>query len=179
MLSLGLIRSPRFYLRALSTLFTGNKMKLSRTVDYAVRATVHLAKSETESPIPCSQLANEGNMPERFLLQILRSLVNHGILRSTRGVDGGYVLLKKPDEISLLDVIEAIEGPMNTNQEVGDGMPDDLGSKFRQAIEQVTLTNRQLLQNIKISSLIPSPPADAGPASPEHVDPEDSPGPSS
>ena len=65
-------------------------MKLSRTVAYAVRATLQLAQLEADGPVPCSKLANEGKMPERFLLQILRNLVTHGILRSTRGVDGGY-----------------------------------------------------------------------------------------
>ena len=59
-------------------------MKLSRTVAYAVRATLQLAQLEADGPVPCSKLANEGKMPERFLLQILRNLVTHGILRSTR-----------------------------------------------------------------------------------------------
>jgi len=51
-------------------------------------------------------------MPERFLLQVLRSLVNHGILVSTRGVDGGYRLSRPASEITLLDVIEATDGPI-------------------------------------------------------------------
>ena len=99
-------------------------MKLSRTVAYAVRATLQLAKSDSTTPVPCSQLAAEGKMPERFLLQILRNLVTHGILRSTRGVDGGYSLVRSPDEVSLLEVIEAIEGPLNTGEPVDEGMSD-------------------------------------------------------
>ncbi len=83
-------------------------MKLSRTVAYALQATMQLAVSDSDTPVPCSQIAAKGEMPERFLLQVLRSLVNHGVLRSTRGVDGGYMLIRSPDEISLLDVIEAI-----------------------------------------------------------------------
>ena len=47
--------------------------------------------------------------PERFLLQVLRSLVTHGILRSARGVDGGYSLTRPPEEVSVLEVIEAID----------------------------------------------------------------------
>ena len=76
-------------------------MKLSRTVSYAVRATLQLAQLQAHGPIPCSRLAADGKMPERFLLQILRNLVTHGILRSTRGVDGGYALVRPADEISL------------------------------------------------------------------------------
>ncbi len=87
-------------------------MKLSRTVAYAVQATLQLAQAPATVPIPCSKLAHDGQMPERFLLQILRNLVTHGILQSTRGVDGGYRLERSPREISLLDVIEAIDGPM-------------------------------------------------------------------
>src|ERR1700680_2225111 len=88
-------------------------MKLSRTVAYAIHATLQLAQSKSGVPVPCSRLATEGHMPERFLLQILRHLVTHGILHSTRGVDGGYALERKPEEISLLDVIEAIDGPLS------------------------------------------------------------------
>jgi hypothetical protein len=58
-------------------------MKLSRTVAYALQATLLLAKDTSRMPVACSKLAVEGKMPERFLLQILRNLVNHGLLRST------------------------------------------------------------------------------------------------
>jgi Rrf2 family protein len=69
-------------------------VKLSRTASYALQAVLQLAQSDASGyPVPCSRLAAEGKMPERFLLQILRSLVTHGILGSTRGVDGGYVRL--------------------------------------------------------------------------------------
>src|SRR5689334_23809119 len=80
-------------------------MKLSRTVVYAVQATLQLAQADTNGPIPCSQIASDGNMPERFLLQILRHLVTNGIMQSTRGVDGGYSLDRRPEEISLPVVI--------------------------------------------------------------------------
>src|SRR5437762_13509127 len=100
-------------------------MKLSRTVSYAVRATLQLAQLEAHGPIPCSRLAADGKMPERFLLQILRNLVTHGILRSTRGVDGGYALVRAADEIALLEVIEAIEGRYDAALEAGDGLPEE------------------------------------------------------
>lgn len=51
-------------------------------------------------------------MPERFLLQVLRTLVNEGLLKSTRGVDGGYRLAKPASQISLLDIVEAVDGPI-------------------------------------------------------------------
>jgi Rrf2 family protein len=87
-------------------------LKLSRTVEYAVQALLLLARAIPGEPVPCSRLATIGGMPRRFLLQVLRSLVLHEIVNSTRGIDGGYSLARRPEEISLLDVYDAIEGPV-------------------------------------------------------------------
>ncbi|MFO0872067.1 MAG: Rrf2 family transcriptional regulator [Pirellulales bacterium] len=132
-------------------------MKLSRTVSYAVRATLELAKNESTAPVPCSRLAAAGDMPERFLLQILRSLVTHGILRSTRGVDGGYSLRRRPEEVSLLDVIEAIEGPLDAQGDRLDGMSGEVRNQLQNALRDVTATARQQLEAIKISQLLTPP----------------------
>ena len=132
-------------------------MKLSRTVAYAVRATLQLAKSDSTTPVPCSQLAAEGNMPERFLLQILRSLVTHGILRSTRGVDGGYSLVRSPNEVSLLEVIEAIEGPLSSGEPVTEGMSEDSQLRLHEALRSVTDQSRRQLEAIKLSQLLEPP----------------------
>src|SRR3954470_1345712 len=113
-------------------------MKLSRTVSYAVRATLQLAELSAQGPVPCSKLAAEGNMPERFLLQILRNLVTHGILRSTRGVDGGYSLIRNPAEVSLLELIEAIEGPLDGNDATLEGLPEESQGKLQDALRDVT-----------------------------------------
>lgn len=134
-------------------------MKLSRTVAYAVQATVQLAQSNSGVPIPCSRLAAEGRMPERFLLQILRHLVTHGVLRSTRGVDGGYALERKPEEISLLEVIEAIDGPLSAAlPETEDGKPSPSEARLQEALEQVTANVRRQLQSITLSDLLSSRP---------------------
>lgn len=99
-------------------------------------------------------------MPERFLLQILRNLVTHGILQSTRGVDGGYTLERPPEEISLLEVIEAIEGPIAPSVPVSEGLPTDSQQLLHKALEQVTSTAREQLAAIKLSQLmLPHPPS--------------------
>jgi Rrf2 family transcriptional regulator, cysteine metabolism repressor len=133
-------------------------MKLSRTVAYAIQATLQLAQSNSDNPVPCSQLAAEGHMPERFLLQILRHLVTHGILHSTRGVEGGYTLERKPEQVSLLDVIEAIEGPLTSALPAADGHAA-YEAKLRKALDQITCTVRQQLEAIKLSDLLPTPVA--------------------
>ena len=129
-------------------------MKLSRTAGYALQAALQLARTGSSAPVPCSQLAAEGQMPERFLLQILRNLVTHGILHSARGVDGGYRLERRPEEISLLEVIEAVDGPLCTSAPVAEGLPQASLAKLRQALEQVTTTARQQLSQIKLSCLL-------------------------
>ena len=129
-------------------------MKLSRTVTYAIQATLQLAESDSRTPVPCSKLASTGAMPERFLLQILRNLVNHGILQSTRGVDGGYSLLRSPDEISVLDVIEAIEGPMGDSTPPWDRPRDESQHRLEVALQEVTRTARKQLQAIKLSQIV-------------------------
>lgn len=129
-------------------------MKLSRTVSYALQATLQLAQADSQVPVPCSRLAAEGKMPERFLLQILRNLVAHGILGSTRGVEGGYTLERSPDEISLLEVIEAIEGPLISAVPVGEGLPEGSRTKLEQALAEVTALARRELEAVKLADLL-------------------------
>lgn len=132
-------------------------MKLSRTVSYALQATLQLAQSGSEEPIPCSKLAAAGKMPERFLLQILRNLVAHGVLQSTRGVEGGYMLQRPAKEISLLEVIEAIEGPLIASLPSGEGLPQGSHAKLERALNEITAFVRRQLQAIAISELLPEP----------------------
>jgi Rrf2 family protein len=132
-------------------------MKLSRTVTYALQATLQLARENPTEPVPCSRLAADGNMPERFLLQILRNLVNHGILRSTRGVEGGYSLQRPAHDISVLDIIEAIDGPMRDQPPVDEALSDQFAQRLRGELQRVTATARQQLQAIKLSQLIKPP----------------------
>jgi Rrf2 family protein len=94
-------------------------------------------------------------MPERFLLQILRNLVTHGILTSTRGVEGGYTLDRPPDQISLLEVIEAIDGPLGGEVAGGRGLPDETHRRLNEVLHEVTTLTRRELANIKLSNLLP------------------------
>jgi Rrf2 family transcriptional regulator, cysteine metabolism repressor len=129
-------------------------MKLSRTVTYALQATLQLAQAHHGEPVPCSRLAAEGGMPERFLLQILRGLVTHGILQSTRGVEGGYTLDRRPEDISVLDIIEAVDGPMNTRLPFAEGMAGESESRLREALCTIASTARKQLDDIKVAHLI-------------------------
>lgn len=130
-------------------------MKLSRTVGYALQATLQLAQADSDVPVPCSRLAAQGKMPERFLLQILRNLVAHGILQSTRGVEGGYTLGRAPEDVSVLEVIEAIDGPLASALPMSDGLPAETRAKLEAALADVTEMARTELVSVKLADLIP------------------------
>jgi Rrf2 family transcriptional regulator, cysteine metabolism repressor len=109
-------------------------------------------------------------MPERFLLQILRVLVTHGILRSTRGVDGGYALTKPADQISLLEVIEAIDGPLDSeSQNWVTETSQSADAKLHSALKEVTFQARRQLESIKLSQLLPPPDVPAAEATEPEV----------
>jgi Rrf2 family protein len=131
----------------------GLPMKVSRTVSYALQATLQLAEAEADHPVPCSKLASEGKMPERFLLQILRNLVAHGVLESTRGVDGGYTLRQSPLNVSLLDIIEAVDGPMVSSLPVAEGLQEQCRQKLEELLTQVNDEARTRLASIRLSDL--------------------------
>jgi len=93
-------------------------------------------------------------MPERFLLQILRKLVSHGILESTRGVEGGYSLGRSPQEISLLDLIEALGGPLTSTLPLHDRLPAESKLKLERALKGLAEYTRRELRAIKLSHLM-------------------------
>src|SRR3954465_10667643 len=98
-------------------------MRVSARVDYAVRALVQLAADESRMPVKAEHLARTQEIPPKFLLEILRQLKQKKLLVSRRGPDGGYVLARPADEISIADVIRAVEGPLATVRDVS---PADL-----------------------------------------------------
>jgi Rrf2 family protein len=130
-------------------------MRLSRASAYALGAVLQLSHAPAGMPIPCSQLAKFGQMPERFLLQVLRNLVNHGILISTRGVDGGYALARPLDEISLLQILEATEGPQVPIIPPLDAIPESSRESLQDVLRDVTASACQRMANVKLSSLQP------------------------
>src|SRR6202453_2690803 len=90
-------------------------MRLSKKGEYAVRALIEIGFESSLRPnnlIQISTVAQRTNIPEKFLEQILLALRNGGVLKSKRGVEGGYSLAKSPEEISLGEVIRLLDGPL-------------------------------------------------------------------
>lgn len=130
-------------------------MRMSRSTAYAIGAVLQLTDTIPGRPVPCSQLAKAGAMPERFLLQILRNLVNHGMLKSTRGVDGGYSLTRPLSEISLLQIFEATEGPQTASLPPLDSLPETSQVKLLGVLSEISATVSKNMSQVKLSDLAP------------------------
>ena len=91
-------------------------MKISTTVGYAIAALLDLARHRSDAPLPTSAIASGTDMPERYLLQIMKKLKDADLVSSLRGVQGGYRLAKPIEQISLQDVCEAIGGPQEPEE---------------------------------------------------------------
>lgn len=94
-------------------------MQITRQADYAVRAVLHLARSG-EQRTATSSIAEEQHIPPSFLAKIISQLSIAGLLHTSRGARGGVTLARTPSEITLLEVIEAIDGPIQLNECVGE-----------------------------------------------------------
>jgi Rrf2 family protein len=95
-------------------------MQITRQADYAVRAIVYLAQLRPDQRASTSQIAQEKQIPPSFLAKIVSQLSVAGLLQTSRGARGGVSLAKPANEISLLDVVEAIDGPILLNDCVAD-----------------------------------------------------------
>lgn len=90
-------------------------MQLTRAADYAVRVMIHLARQPEGAVVSKTLLAKAAEAPESFLSKILQSLARSGLIQARRGTVGGFSLLSRGAEASLLDVVEAIDGPIALN----------------------------------------------------------------
>jgi Rrf2 family protein len=87
-------------------------VRISAKADYAVRAAVELAAASDDKPIKAERIATAQGIPLNFLENILGELRHSGIVRSQRGAEGGFMLARPPDAITVADVMRAVEGPL-------------------------------------------------------------------
>jgi Rrf2 family protein len=91
-------------------------MQLTRQADYAVRAVLHLATLGPGGKAATAHIAAEQNIPPTFLAKIISQLASAGVVRAARGAHGGVALARSAEAISLLDIVEAIDGPLQLNE---------------------------------------------------------------
>lgn len=91
-------------------------MQITRQADYALRAVVFLAELGHDRRAATSRIAEDQHIPPSFLAKIVSQLSVAGLLRTSRGARGGVSLARSPEDIAVLDVIEAIDGPILLNE---------------------------------------------------------------
>jgi Rrf2 family iron-sulfur cluster assembly transcriptional regulator len=89
-------------------------MKVSTRGDYAARALLSLALHGDDRPTSVKEIAERTDLPQPYLEQILLAVKGAGLVRSKRGVGGGYVLARPPQSITLADILAAVDGPLTT-----------------------------------------------------------------
>ncbi|HEV2947704.1 MAG TPA: Rrf2 family transcriptional regulator [Gemmataceae bacterium] len=129
-------------------------MKLTRASSYAIHALVFMATEKRNRPVASHYIAKARGIPERFLLKVLKPLVSARVLHSVKGPNGGYRLARAANDITLLEILEAVDGPIRGqptfSREEGKGsLNKRLHRIFSQAAEQV----RKQLQRVRISDL--------------------------
>jgi len=90
-------------------------MRITRQADYAIRIVAYLSGHSGDSVVTVEKISDEMTIPRSFAAKIVQKLTRAGLTNSMRGVKGGFFLKKKPAEMSLLEVVEAVDGPIDMN----------------------------------------------------------------
>lgn len=133
-------------------------MRLGRAAAYAVLATTHLAESANGVPIQGRDIAEACGIPSGHLLKILQQLVRAQILSSERGPAGGFVLRKPADQVTLLEIVEAIDGPISGDlllRSVAAGK-EPTRARLESACREVADFAKNLLGRTVVSDLLSS-----------------------
>lgn len=84
---------------------------------YAIRALIELGRATGDAPVPIGELARRRDIPVQFLEQLFATLRRAGVLRSQRGVKGGYTFARDPSTVTVLEVVELLDGPLGRDAE--------------------------------------------------------------
>lgn len=113
-------------------------MNISARCEYACRAMVELARFEqTDEPVTAQAIAERQGIPEKYLVHILLQLKRAGLVRSIRGAQGGYLLGRSSEAITLRDVLQAIDGPVLDPLPVEDSGGSDLKPSWREVAARI------------------------------------------
>lgn len=94
-------------------------MQITKQADYALRAVLYLARMDNGNKASTKDIAEMQHIPPSFLAKIVSQLSIAGLIQTARGARGGVTLARPPEQVSILDVIEAIDGPMLLNECTG------------------------------------------------------------
>jgi Rrf2 family protein len=131
-------------------------MRLTRASLYALHAVAYMAGQDDDKPIASGVIAKKRHISERFLLKVLKPLVAAQVLTSCKGPHGGYRLAKAPQHITLLEVMEAVDGPIRGQPPTPNNGDTDhpLNRRLEQICHQSAEHLRKQLAKIRISEMV-------------------------
>jgi Rrf2 family protein len=129
-------------------------MKLTRASSYALQALVHLVEQPQDRPVASHVVAEARGIPERFLLKVLKPLVSARVLLSVKGPNGGYRLAKAAKQVTLLEVVEAVDGPIQGDAPpVGKDGAAALDRRLQQTCDDTAKLIRERLGRVTLADL--------------------------
>jgi Rrf2 family protein len=140
---------------------TEDLMRISARADYAIRALVELA-ADTDRPLTCEGIASSQAIPYRFLKAVLSDLRRVGLVRSQRGCEGGYWLGREAREITLADVVSAVDGGlMSVHGEDPDGLGyPEPAQRIAGVWEAIRARTEEILAGVSVADLLTDEPSE-------------------
>ena len=130
-------------------------MRVSRSTGYALLAVGYIAKHQGKGVVLSQNVSKEYDIPLEYLLKILQQMVRANVLRSKRGPRGGFSLAKPANKITMLEIIQAVDGPLtgelNLSEQAGN---DKYAAKAEAAYEKAIAQTRNVFQKTKLSALL-------------------------
>jgi Rrf2 family protein len=114
-----------------------------------------MAAQKHDRPVASHNIAQARGIPERFLLKVLKPLVSARVLLSIKGPNGGYRLAKAASEISMLEILEAVDGPIRGQAPFSEEKNGPLNHKLENICKQTADQVRKYLEKVHISDLVP------------------------
>jgi Rrf2 family protein len=129
-------------------------MKLTRAASYAIHALAFMATQKHNRPMASHNVAKARGIPERFLLKVLKPLVGARVLHSVKGPNGGYRLARPANDITLLEILEAVDGPIRgQSSNASEETDGQLNRRLDDICQQTAEAVRKQYQKIRLSEL--------------------------
>ena len=130
-------------------------MKISRSTGYALVAVGYIAENYQDGAVLAARVSKEYGIPLEYLLKILQQLVRANVLRSKRGPRGGFFLAHDSKDITMLQIIEAVDGPMMSHLHLAEQTHSaDFSLKMESVCKEATDAVRKIYDSAKLSEIL-------------------------
>ncbi|MHC4157630.1 MAG: RrF2 family transcriptional regulator [Planctomycetota bacterium] len=130
-------------------------MRISKSVGYALLAAAYIAKNKEKKIVLSQDISKRYDIPVEYLLKILQQLVRANVLRSKRGPRGGFSLARPPKKITLLQIVEAVDGPMVSNLNLTEqAHREKIGAKADQICAKAVAQTKTVFKKAKLADLL-------------------------